>query len=220
MYRYIYLIRNKVNSKIYVGQSKDPARRWRCHLRASTSRKNRTPLYTAMRAYGTSSFEFEVLEKCLDDSVDDRERYWIQFYKLCDRAYGYNLESGGCGGKTLSPETRRRMSVSRKGLQNMLGRTHSPATKHTMSISRRGVAVTKMTEEIKQKISSRLSGSRHPNFGKEMSHETRAKISSALTRIGPAARQRILELRKSGVSYRKIGKALGMSSTWARKLCL
>ena len=61
----IYLIKNNVNNRHYVGQSKDIERRWNEH-RHSTFNTNatdyETPLHRAIRKYGIENFAFEILE--------------------------------------------------------------------------------------------------------------------------------------------------------------
>lgn len=86
----IYKITNTITGAVYIGQSIDMEKRWKQHILAAKKRKPQL-LYTAMNKYGIKNFQFEVLE--ITDELDDRERYWIEYYKtitLC-----YNRKRGG-----------------------------------------------------------------------------------------------------------------------------
>jgi hypothetical protein len=42
---------------------------------------------------GVDAFEFSILEECSATELDDKEKYWIQFYDTINT--GYNLVPGG-----------------------------------------------------------------------------------------------------------------------------
>ena len=48
-----------------------------------------------MREIGFDNFTFEVIEKCSNSILDDREKYWISFYNTVKD--GYNEALGGKG---------------------------------------------------------------------------------------------------------------------------
>ena len=50
-------------------------------------------LYTAMLKDGVENFTFEVLEECERSELNDREKYYIAFYKA--QEWGYNMSRGG-----------------------------------------------------------------------------------------------------------------------------
>lgn len=94
----IYKIENKVNGKIYVGQSTNIQKRWDNHKVASNCEKDHTynyPLYRAFRKYGVDNFSFDVLEECMVSELDDKEIFWIEYYNSFRN--GYNQTLGGCG---------------------------------------------------------------------------------------------------------------------------
>ena len=95
---FIYKITNKVNDKVYIGQTKRTIKiRWKEHLKnASVFDLRNLPLYKAMNKYGKENFSVEEIEECEDSQLDEREIYWISFY---DSYYnGYNGTEGGIGG--------------------------------------------------------------------------------------------------------------------------
>ena len=62
----IYKITNKVNNKVYIGQSIHVLYRWGQHQRNAFNPNTHTynyPLYRAIRKYGIENFQFEVLEE-------------------------------------------------------------------------------------------------------------------------------------------------------------
>lgn len=92
----IYGIKNKVNNKIYVGQTYDFQYRWGKHktaLRANTHSNRK--LQFAWNKYGENNFEFFIIEECGLDVINEREIYWIEFYDSLNS--GYNLCEGGDG---------------------------------------------------------------------------------------------------------------------------
>lgn len=104
----IYLIRNKINDKVYVGQSINISERLSDHKRIATNDlTNISPLYLAMRKYGIDNFIYTVLEECSAEQLDEREIYWIKYYHSCiydPAAHGYNLTWGGSGNQHLTKE--------------------------------------------------------------------------------------------------------------------
>ena len=64
--------------------------------------------------YGGENFNFEIIEECNIDNIDDRERYWIDFYKKKNGVY--NIESGGNNHKKLDKETKLKISKKLKQL--------------------------------------------------------------------------------------------------------
>jgi len=88
----IYLITNKVNSKIYVGKtSKSLQDRFKRHC--YNHQNQNTYLYRAMRKYGIENFTIKILEET--DFPNEQEIYWIKTLKP-----QYNMTIGGDGGDT------------------------------------------------------------------------------------------------------------------------
>jgi group I intron endonuclease len=108
----IYKITHKDSGKSYVGLSIDIVSRWKQH-RSFAKHNGRSAICNAIRKYGVESFSFEVLEECLPDDLEQKERFWIEkLNTVCD---GYNLTFGGESNKEVSFETRAKMSASQSG---------------------------------------------------------------------------------------------------------
>lgn len=88
----IYKITNQINNKCYIGQSIHIEQRWEEHLYKSSQC---SLLKYALHKYGVNNFTFEVIEECEQESLNEREQYWIQYYDSFNN--GYNLTLGGGG---------------------------------------------------------------------------------------------------------------------------
>lgn len=89
----IYIIRNTINDKVYIGQTTQTIGiRFTNHKMASRTGED-TKFYRAIRKHGEDKFYVQLLEKVEIKDLNDRERYWIKYY---DSYYnGYNSTLGG-----------------------------------------------------------------------------------------------------------------------------
>ena len=89
----IYKITNLQNEQSYIGQSVDIKERFRQHIKAALTNGAATnKLYQQMKEFGPENFTFEILETVSKDKLNDREAYWIDFYKT--KNYGMNGTKG------------------------------------------------------------------------------------------------------------------------------
>ena len=94
-YGRIYIIRNTVNSKVYIGQTHVSIKlRFQNHLSAARRGLDYV-IGKAIRKYGEDKFYVELLEECLIEELNEREKYWIAFFKATDNRFGYNMSIGG-----------------------------------------------------------------------------------------------------------------------------
>lgn len=103
---FIYEITNLINKQVYVGKTISTVEeRWKQHLRKVKLYPNlpfNSKLYAAMKKYGVENFSVSILEKCQNEELNFREKYWI---KQKDSYYnGYNLTFGGDGYQTSNFE--------------------------------------------------------------------------------------------------------------------
>lgn len=163
----IYKITNKINGKVYIGQSIDIDTRWRQHINA----KDNFAIHRAIQKYGPENFNFEVLLECPAEMLNVWERDMIALYD-CISPKGYNLTEGG-EGYQCSEETRLKMSESMKGKPSWKkGIPCSEETKRKMSESKKGIH---RSEETKIKISESMKGKKH----QPLSAEHKRKISES-----------------------------------------
>lgn len=187
----IYIIKNLVNNKVYIGQSVDVKSRLQHHR--SELRHNRhanSYLQNSWNKYGEENFEFSVLELCDEDQLDELERRYIKEYDAMDRDYGYNRESGGSLNKHPSEEVRKQMSERMKG--KYVGEKNPWYGKHREIPMWHRELLSKMfsgsgnpmygvhrehTEEENRRASERMKGEGNPFYGKHHTEETRRIIS-------------------------------------------
>lgn len=159
----IYLIRNTVNGKVYVGQSSHINRRWREHKKAMRL-GYKSYLHDAMRKHGVDAFEHVVLELCDFDAMDEREAYWMAAYCCHDEAKGYNYRPAGQLKQAMTPEARARIS------NRLKGRKMSPERVEQMRVASLGRPC---TESAKAKISAF-------HTGITLDPQTRAAIKASM----------------------------------------
>lgn len=91
---FIYIIRNTINNKVYIGQTKVSIEiRWQEHLRHA--KYGDQVINRAMRKYGVDKFYIETLEICDINIIDYREMYYIDLYDSTNKSKGYNVSIGG-----------------------------------------------------------------------------------------------------------------------------
>lgn len=91
----IYIIKNTVNNKVYIGQSVNVAQRWYHHLDEAKHQRTNCLIHKAMRKYGYDKFYYQILESGVEN-YDEREKHWIAHYNSLVPT-GYNIAVGGSG---------------------------------------------------------------------------------------------------------------------------
>ncbi len=93
---YIYIIKNLINDKVYIGQtSRSIEARWNQHKAAALRGENQgIILYNAIRKYFVENFYLSQLEEVDLNNLNVREKYWIKFYNS-QTPNGYNIRAGG-----------------------------------------------------------------------------------------------------------------------------
>ena len=103
----IYKIENLINHKKYIGKANNINKRFGEHKRLAfypTEPSYNYPLYKAIRKYGLNNFDFSIIEECKESELNEKEKYWIDFYNTY-KGEGYNQTPGGDGSPKVSVET-------------------------------------------------------------------------------------------------------------------
>lgn len=86
----IYMIKNKVTDKVYIGQAKDIENRWKEHVRSLNKNKHHSKkLQRAWNKNGCDNFEFKVVENVQVDELNATELYHIDLNNSVEN--GYNM---------------------------------------------------------------------------------------------------------------------------------
>ena len=112
----IYKSTNKINGKVYIGQTTQTLeKRIKGHIKESRIDNNR-PFMLSINKYGSDNFTFEIIDTSNNiDELNEKEIYWIDFYNSIS-PNGYNITGGGQGKKMIkTKELGRRIS---EGLKN------------------------------------------------------------------------------------------------------
>lgn len=170
------------SGKVYIGKTKQkPEIRWRKHGQGYQTNRY---FWRAIQKYGWDNFEHKVLfEGLTKEESSIKEQELIKQYNSNNSMYGYNLSSGGDGGREGVPqseEAKRKVSAANKGRlvgeKNHLygvrkykeenpfyGKHHSEETKEKISNLLKGK---KMSDDFKKKISKAMTGKNNPRARK------------------------------------------------------
>jgi group I intron endonuclease len=212
----IYKIVNKVNNKVYVGKTIQKfSHRKTSHISSlNTKKHNNKHLLSAWVKYGADNFIFEEIEKCDKYIINEREKYWINFYNSFDEKHGYNKTLGGDGGsgtkrtqeeidnliirnknRIWTDEMRKKNSERVKLFQSTYwdNNKKEKARKRMIGNSfRKGV---KGTDEFKESCKKRLTGTTHTEETKQKCFEL--KKAGAIS----------IKCIETGVIFRSISNA-------------
>ena len=185
IYGYIYKITNRINGKIYIGQTINGFdNRYRCgNVEKYT---HNIHLKKSIDKYGIENFE---ICKIFDiawskEELDIKEKCWISIYNCTNKNYGYNISDGGSNGNNFKGKTDEEMKIicekiskANSGENNyMYGKHHSEKTKEKLRLLNIGKTA---SDETKKKMSEKRKGKNHPFYGKHHTDESKQKISKA-----------------------------------------
>lgn len=119
----IYVIKNLINGKVYVGKSKNCYKRLHQHLsdiKIENRNYNENPhLLNAFKKYGSDNFDYYIIERfeiCdnIEDILAERELYWMKELDSLNKEKGYNLRYDSQGKCYCSEETRKKVGERAK----------------------------------------------------------------------------------------------------------
>lgn len=116
---YIYTLSDPITNEIrYVGKTDYPGRRYKHHLNSRLNNTYKEQWIFGLKKKGLIP-KFEIL-----DIVEKSEWvYWEQYWICQIKQWGFRLTNIGIGGEggNCTPETRKKISDSKKGSQSRLG---------------------------------------------------------------------------------------------------
>lgn len=113
----IYLIKNLINNKVYIGKSINIYERIKQHINRLNKKsldENRY-LINSWFKYGRDNFQYIVLEYLNkdEDLLKEKELYWINYHDSTNKLKGYNLRMDTSTNCIVSEETRKLQSKNR-----------------------------------------------------------------------------------------------------------
>lgn len=196
-FTFIYRLRDPETQEIrYIGKANDPDHRLRKHIEGCKRAKSRKNSWIISLVNKGLRPVLEIIEKVSVDCWEERECYWIAYY----RAQGMSLTNGtdggdGSKGLNLTEEQRRRYSKASTG-RKMPPR--SEEWKRRQSEAQKRAVRPPCSEETKQKISE-------SHKVRAQSEEARRKRSIARTGTvhSEETKRKMSEDRKGRPGYRK-----------------
>ena len=154
----VYLIRNTVNGKVYVGSSQNIELRWRRHRNElDGSRHHSKHLQRAWNLDGSDAFVFEIVRLCGKEELTIQEQAVLTELNSANPNYGYNVSAvaGSRRGVRHSEEVRTKMS---KAAKCRPPKSDAENKAHGLKLKAKIAAGEFFTEEHREKISASLRG--------------------------------------------------------------
>jgi group I intron endonuclease len=154
---YIYKITSPTG-RIYVGQTSRLSDRVSAYRNCNMNRQE--ILKNSILKHGWDKHNFEVIEECTTDTVNEREIYWIQelqsYYYANSLGMNMTFGGGGCRGRKDTNEVKKKRALSNTG------RKHTEKSKQLISFSKKGKVKPRLgilhREDTKLKISAAKTG--------------------------------------------------------------
>jgi len=154
-YGYIYITKNLINNKIYIGQHKSSKY-------DSKYYGSGYALRSAIKKYGLSNFDNHII--CMVKNkreADIMEKVYIRIFNSCKRGVGYNIADGGQGGYLMGNKSdKEKQAIYQKMINTR---------------KEKGIGVGKNNPMYNSGVEGR-----HPLYGTHRSKETKSRISNSL----------------------------------------
>ena len=183
VYGIIYMIKNKINNKIYFGQTSQARGFQDRYGHGDINHTHNKHLQEDIKKYGTENFEiieqFDIAYS--KQELDRLEDMYIKMYDTLNPQFGYNKRLVVI--QKHSEETKRKLSEVRMGRftgedNPFYGKRHSDETKKQISEAHKNHPAYK-TEQFKRTMSEVTTGERNGMYGKHHSDETKKRMSEA-----------------------------------------
>jgi group I intron endonuclease len=207
----VYQIRNKINNKVYVGQTiQSPQKRWSKHKSHLVAKTHPNPhLQNAWNKYDSNVWAFEILETVVAiEELDIIEAMYIRRLESTNPKFGYNVFAFG---NIANASTRLKLQEARK--------RRKPTS---MSVAARDRLIIRnktriWTSESRQKLSASLKSATHKEWSEERKENLREfnrRTKSGVThspetkkKISDAGKGRVhSEITKLKISSSHLGK--------------
>jgi group I intron endonuclease len=188
------------NGKIYIGQSVNIERRFIKYKHIS-SYKNQIKLKKSFLKYGVDNHTFEIVEECELCLLNDRERYWQDFYNVLKFGLNCKLTKSSDKSGKLSDEIKSKIGASNK-IANK-GKKVNKNHIENLRIINKGK---RKPKGFSQNLSNNRKGIKNPMYGKKISESSRKlqieKISAEFNYLS-----KIILNTQTGIFYHGLTEA-------------
>lgn len=187
---FIYILKDESGHVFYVGKTSTPTKRFKRHL-GHVRYGSHYPVHNKLRKVitikGNSDNIYEIIESnILQEKIDERETFFIKFYK--ERGCKLkNLTEGGEGGKGFTPE------INKRGALKRTGRKRTEETRKRISEAKRGI---KFSDSHKSSLKEAWK-SRTPLSAEH--YQKLSKINRGVVNI-----KNFLLMSPNGISYKTV----------------
>lgn len=163
----IYKATNKINKKVYIGQTIQQLRD-RMQNHKDDSKTKNTYFCNALRKYGYNEFIWEEIDIAISlEELDFLETVWINLFISNNRKYGYNSTTGGKQARH-NKETINKLKeryASGELVPWSKGKTLLQETKNKMSKFQKDKIVSEKTKQKMRDNHANVNGENNPRFG-------------------------------------------------------
>jgi group I intron endonuclease len=141
----IYIIKNNINDKVYIGQAKNTKKRFDSHCKPSSANDGDL-VSVAISKYGKNNFYYEILEEQIED-YNEKELYWIKYYNSIV-PNGYNILPGGNEPPVIRGESHPESILSSEQVEQLTNDLKNTELKYTDLANKYGFVSKTSIEEF------------------------------------------------------------------------
>jgi hypothetical protein len=189
--------------KVYIGQSINIEKRFKQYK--SLNSKQQPRLNYSFLKYGVEIHIFEVIEECSIELLNERERYWQEYYNVIEiNGLNCHLTKTNEKKRQVSEETKEKHRKKTGKNHPSFGKKRTDEQKKRMSEAQKKVIKKPMSKETKLKLSEIRCGNKNPFYGKKHKKETIYKISKANKdkKISEETRQKLRKKRSDEIKLK------------------
>ena len=158
------------SEKVYIGQSVNILHRFNTYTRMYSKNQHQTKLHRSFVKYGVDSHKFEIIETCSELDLNEKERYWQDYYEVLTKGLNCKLTNTHDKSGKVCEDTLKKMSEASKGNQHWKDKKHTEETKEKIRLSKIGL---KYSDEVNKKKGRK--GTIPPSKGKFSKDNPRSK---------------------------------------------
>jgi group I intron endonuclease len=157
----IYIIRNIINNKSYIGQTiQDWERRVKCHFwEANRKEHEETKLNRAILKYGKDNFVWKLITNCDEYQLDNKEIFFIKVFNSYKQGYNSTIGGQGISNFKVSEKTKSKIrefqikynsdpKIKERKKNQMLGKNHHQYNKFGLNNKNFGLVRKKTLDNI------------------------------------------------------------------------